>query len=96
MKWKDRTGGSRSDKERVPREWELSDGPLQLSVHRWRGLDGWCMTLRFDRATLIDRHELDAEVGDAAKVEAVVKAKRNLQDLRSATGLAIDFLASVT
>ena len=93
--WKDETSYSRSDKERVPRVWELNDGLLLLCVHRWHGLDGWFMTLRFDGAQMIEKRELKADDIEAAKVEALDHTRTKLRWAITEMKKSIDFMANV-
>ena len=67
-KWKDTTSYSQSDVERVPREWTLEVGSLQVIVHRYHGCEGWfgsCYGMG------VERTQLTSVDGEDAKLELV-------------------------
>lgn len=70
-KWKDVTSFGRSDTDRTPRIWELTNNEIRILLHRHRDYPGdWRMSC-YDLG--MENYGLHAEDLGAAKKEAVRK-----------------------
>lgn len=81
MNWEDTTSYTQSDKERIPRIWQLRIGKMRLVVHRHlhHDPDQWLMTVHGD--INIDNRPLLQKDLDKAKREALAALHNTLDRL---------------